>query len=79
MGAIAVASQLAAIGGTVGGIGFGAGYVAGAVAGGASGEEVLGMFGEWGAGFASGVSSGYLTDVYEYSTGNKIEPDPAML
>jgi RHS repeat-associated protein len=79
MGAIGVASQLASIGGTVGGIGFGAGYVAGAVAGGASGEEVLGMFGEWGAGFASGVSSGYLTDVYEYSTGNKIEPNHAML
>lgn len=53
--------------------------MAGAVAGGASGEEVLGMFGEWGAGFASGVSSGYLTDVYEYSTGNKIEPNHAML
>ena len=79
MGAIAVAGQLAAIGGTGGGIGFGAGYVAGAVAGGASGEEVLGMFGEWGAGFANGVSSGYLTDVYEYSTGTKIEPNHAML
>lgn len=79
MAAIGVASQLAAIGGASGGIGFGVGYMAGAAAGGASGEEVLGMFGEWGAGFANGVSSGYLTDVYEYSTGNKIEPNHAML
>ncbi|MFQ4142114.1 polymorphic toxin-type HINT domain-containing protein [Chlorogloeopsis sp. ULAP02] len=37
------------------------------------------MFGEWGAGFASGVSGGFLTDVYEYTTGKKIEPNHAML
>ena len=68
-------SSLAAIGG----VSFGTGYIAGAAAGGASGEEIRGMFGEWGAGFASGVSGGFLTDVYEYSTGNKIEPNHAML
>nr|WP_322721612.1 polymorphic toxin-type HINT domain-containing protein [Nostoc sp. ChiQUE02]MDZ8234714.1 polymorphic toxin-type HINT domain-containing protein [Nostoc sp. ChiQUE02] len=37
------------------------------------------MFGEWGAGFASGVSGGFLTDVYEFTTGQKIEPKHAML
>lgn len=68
-------SSLAAIGG----VSFGTGYIGGAAAGGASGEEVLGMFGEWGAGFANGVSGGYLTDVYEYSTETKIEPNHAML
>ena len=56
----------------ISGVGFGLGYIGGAAATGASGEEVLGMFGEWGAGFASGVSGGFLTDVYEYSTGTKI-------
>lgn len=29
----------------------------------ASGEEILGMFDEWGAAFANGVSGGFLTDV----------------
>ncbi|MEZ2277233.1 MAG: polymorphic toxin-type HINT domain-containing protein [Microcoleus sp.] len=75
MAMLSTISSLAAIGG----VSFGTGYIAGAAAGGASGEEVLGMFGEWGAGFASGVSGGFLTDVYEYSTGNKIEPNHAML
>ncbi|AVH68152.1 polymorphic toxin-type HINT domain-containing protein [Nostoc sp. 'Peltigera membranacea cyanobiont' N6] len=75
MAAVTLAGQLA----TFSGIGFGAGYIAGAAANGASGEEILGMFGEWGAGFASGVSGGFLTDVYEYTTGNKIEPKHAML
>ncbi|NJL77644.1 MAG: hypothetical protein HC874_28620 [Richelia sp. SL_2_1] len=37
------------------------------------------MFGEWGAGFAEGVSGGFLTDVYEASTGKKIEPNHALL
>jgi RHS repeat-associated protein len=62
-----------------GGVGFGVGYIGAAAANGASGEEILGMFGEWGAGFASGVSGGFLTDVYEYTTGKKIEPKHAML
>ncbi|MDZ8070038.1 MAG: putative Ig domain-containing protein [Nostoc sp. DedQUE08] len=75
MAAVTLAGQLA----TFSGIGFGVGYIAGAAANGASGEEILGMFGEWGAGFASGVSGGFLTDVYEYTTGQKIEPKHAML
>jgi RHS repeat-associated protein len=75
MATLSGVSALAAIGG----VGFGLGYIGGAAATGASGEEVLGMFGEWGAGFASGVSGGFLTDVYEYSTGNKMEPNHAML
>jgi hypothetical protein len=57
----------------IGGVGFGGAYIAGAAAGGASGEEILGMFGDWGAGFASGVSGGYLTDLYEVHSGNKFE------
>ena len=64
---------LAAIGGTAGGIGFGGGYIAGAAAGGASGEEILGMFGDWGAGFANGVSGGFLTDMYALHSGSKFE------
>ncbi|NEU84375.1 hypothetical protein G1O98_36695 [Nostoc sp. UIC10630] len=75
MAAVTLAGQLA----TFSGIGFGVGYIAGAAANGASGEEILGMFGEWGAGFASGVSGGFLTDVYEFTTGQKIEPKHAML
>ncbi|MGE5659823.1 MAG: polymorphic toxin-type HINT domain-containing protein, partial [Actinomycetota bacterium] len=75
MATLSAAGALAAIGG----VSFGAGYIGGAAAAGASGEEVLGMFGDWGAGFASGVSGGFLTDVYEYTTGHKIEPNHAML
>ncbi|MEH2357644.1 hypothetical protein [Nostoc sp.] len=79
LGTIELATTLAAVGGVSGGVGFGVGYIAGAAANGASGEEILGMFGEWGAGFASGVSGGFLTDVYEFTTGQKIEPKHAML
>lgn len=75
MATITMASQLA----VMGGVGFGVGYITGAAATGASGEEILGMFGEWGAGFANGVSGGMLTNVYEASTGQKIEPNHAML
>jgi hypothetical protein len=37
------------------------------------------MVSDFGAGFASGVSGGYLTDVYEYYTGNRIEPLHGLL
>jgi len=79
MGTIGVASQLAAIGGTAGGIGFGTGYIGAAAASGASGEEILGMFGDWGAGFASGVSGGFLTDMYALHSGSKFEPTHGAL
>lgn len=77
--ALLLAGTLASIGAVSGGVGFGLGYIGGAIATGASGEEILGMFGDWGGGFANGVSGGYLTDVYEYNTGNKIEPAHGML
>ncbi|MCV3217127.1 polymorphic toxin-type HINT domain-containing protein [Plectonema radiosum NIES-515] len=76
---VSAALTIVGIMATFGGVGAGAGYIAGAAATGASGEEILGMFGEWGAGFASGVSGGFLTDVYEATTGQKIEPKHAML
>uniref|UniRef100_UPI0039C743A2 RHS repeat-associated core domain-containing protein n=1 Tax=Nodularia chucula TaxID=3093667 RepID=UPI0039C743A2 len=76
LGTIQLATSLAAIGG---GVGAGVGYITVAAATGASGEEILSMFGQWGTGFASGVSGGLLTDVYEYTTGEKIEPNYAML
>lgn len=79
LGAIQFATTLIGVGAASGGVGAGVGYIAGAAATGASGEEILGMFGEWGAGFASGVSGGFLTDVYEATTGKKIEPNHAML
>ncbi|WP_377479990.1 MAG: polymorphic toxin-type HINT domain-containing protein [Microcoleus anatoxicus] len=79
MGTVAVAGQLAAIGATSGGIGAGLGYVTGAAIGGASGEEILGMFGDWGAGFASGVSGGFLTDTYALHSGSKFEPTHGAL
>lgn len=59
--------------------GFGVGYIAGSAATGADATEILQMFGDWGAGFAEGVSGGFLTDVYEVSTGEKVEPDHALL
>ena len=37
------------------------------------------MFGDWSAGFASGVSGGYLTDLYEVHSGNKFEPTNGAL
>jgi RHS repeat-associated protein len=76
---VSAALTIVGIMATFGGVGAGVGYIAGAAATGASGEEILGMFGEWGAGFASGVSGGFLTDVYEATTGQKIEPKHAML
>ncbi|MCC3416220.1 MAG: hypothetical protein JGK05_32030 [Microcoleus sp. PH2017_02_FOX_O_A] len=75
MGTLSGVSALAAISG----VGFGGGYIGGAAAGGASGSEILGMFGDWGAGFANGVSGGYLTDMYEHYSGNKVEPTHGML
>ena len=75
MGTLSAVSALAAIGG----VGFGGAYIAGAAAGGASVEEILGMFGDWSAGFASGVSGGYLTDLYEVHSGNKFEPTNGAL
>jgi RHS repeat-associated protein len=62
-----------------GGVGFGVGYIGAAALTGAGGEEIVGLFEEWGAGFASGVSGGMLTDVYEMTSGKKIEPKHAML
>jgi RHS repeat-associated protein len=79
LGDVSAALTIVGIMATFGGIGAGVGYIAGAAATGASGEEILGMFGEWGAGFASGVSGGFLTDVYEATTGQKISPKHAML
>jgi len=75
MATLSGVSALAAIGG----VGFGGGYIAGAAAGGASGEEILGMFGDWGAGFASGVSGGFLTDMYALHSGSKFEPTHGAL
>ncbi len=72
---LSVLSTLAASGG----VGFGVGYIGTAAATGASGEQILGLFGEWGAGFASGVSGGLLTDIYEASSGQKIEPKHSAL
>jgi RHS repeat-associated protein len=79
LGDISATLTIVGIMATFGGVGAGVGYITGAAATGASGEEILGMFGEWGAGFANGVSGGFLTDVYEYTTGKKIEPKHAML
>ncbi|NJM21690.1 MAG: hypothetical protein HC907_24750, partial [Richelia sp. SM1_7_0] len=61
------------------GVGFGVGYITGSALTGASSEEILQMFGDWGAGFAAGVSGGYLTDVYEHYSGKKVEPKHGML
>ncbi|MEI6331349.1 MAG: putative Ig domain-containing protein [Pseudanabaena sp. ELA645] len=72
---LSVLSTLAASGG----VGFGVGYIGAAAATGASGEQILGLFGEWGAGFASGVSGGLLTDIYEAASGKKIEPKHSAL
>ncbi|NEQ97762.1 MAG: RHS famlily protein, partial [Cyanothece sp. SIO2G6] len=69
--AVTIASQLAIVGSTS----FGAGYVLGGYLSGADADEMLNMVGDFGAGFAKGVSGGYLTDVYEAHTGNIIEPD----
>ncbi|MBF2067245.1 MAG: putative Ig domain-containing protein [Calothrix sp. C42_A2020_038] len=79
LGDVSAAFTMIGIMASMGGVGAGVGYIAGAAATGASGEEILGMFGEWGTGFASGVSGGFLTDVYEATTGKKIEPKHAML
>jgi hypothetical protein len=76
MGEIMGGLQSFAILAGMSGVSFGTGYIAGAAA---SGEEILPLFGEWGAGFASGVSGGFLTDVYEAASGNKIQPKHAML
>jgi RHS repeat-associated protein len=65
-------SKLAVAGSTS----FGAGYILGAAA---NGEDIRPLFGEWAAGFASGVSGGFLTDVYEAAMGTKIEPKHALL
>jgi RHS repeat-associated protein len=75
MGTLNAVGALAAIGG----VGFGGAYIAGAAAGGASGEEILGMFGDWGAGFASGVSGGFLTDMYALHSDTKFEPTHGAL
>ncbi|WP_228055720.1 putative Ig domain-containing protein [Lusitaniella coriacea] len=64
---------------TIGSVGVGAGYITGGVLSGASSDEILQMFGDWGAGFANGVSGGYLTDVYESYSGNKVEPTHGAL
>ncbi|MEE3719723.1 polymorphic toxin-type HINT domain-containing protein [Tumidithrix elongata RA019] len=37
------------------------------------------MFGDWGTGFASGVSGGILTDIHEASSGQKVEPKYSVL
>jgi RHS repeat-associated protein len=79
MGDVLATMQVLASMAAMGGVGAGVGYIGTAAATGASGEEILGMFGEWGAGFASGVSGGILTDIYEATTGKKIEPKHAML
>jgi RHS repeat-associated protein len=65
-------STLTALGSTS----FAAGYITGAAL---TGKDIWPLFGEWATGFASGVSGGFLTDVYEFSTGNKIEPKHAFL
>jgi large repetitive protein len=72
MATISMIGTLTALGGTS----FGAGYILGAAS---KGEDVLPLFGEWAAGFASGTSGGFFTDVYEASTGNKIKPQHNML
>jgi RHS repeat-associated protein len=63
----------------VGSTSFAAGYILGGVMTGADADDVLQMVGDFGAGFANGISGGYLTDVYEYYTGNKIEPQHGAL
>jgi RHS repeat-associated protein len=61
------------------GVSFGAGYIGAAALTGSGGEEIVGMFGDWGAGFALGVSGGLLTQIYEATTGQKVEPKNGML
>ena len=58
-------ASLAAIGST----GFGSGYIVGGAIGGADISEMIGNFG---TGFANGMSGGMITDVYELGTGTKI-------
>jgi RHS repeat-associated protein len=48
---------------------IGAGILAGADA-----DDIRTMFSDYGAGFADGVSGGYLPDLYNYYTGQKVEP-----
>jgi RHS repeat-associated protein len=72
MATVQTMATLTALGSTS----FGLGYIAGA---GVSGEDFLPLFGEWGTGFASGVSGGALTDVYKFTTGEKIEPKQTLL
>jgi hypothetical protein len=76
MGDVLAAVNIAGILAVGGGGAVGLGYVGVAAA---SGEDVLPMLGEWGAGFASGVSGGFLTDVYEGTSGMKLQPKHAML
>jgi large repetitive protein len=69
---IAIAAQL----GLVGSVGFGTGYIIG---GATQGRDVLEMFGDFGAGFATGVSGGMITETYEAWSGQPVEPKDGFL
>ena len=69
---ITVLSQLSLFGS----VGFGAGYILGSAI---QGEDVVELFGNFGAGFAAGVSGGLITDVYSATTGQPIDPQHGIL
>jgi RHS repeat-associated protein len=56
------------------GIGGGLGLLGSAALDGASAEQLISMVGDWGAGFASGASGGFLSDLRNAWTGEVVEP-----
>ncbi len=65
--ALTIASQLALMGSVT----FGTGYIIG---GAIAGADISEMIGNFGTGFANGMSGGMITDVYELGTGKKVVP-----
>ena len=76
MGEVLAVMQIMAGLAASGGIGFGTGYIA---AGAISGEDVGEMLGNFGTGFANGISGGMITQVYEMGSGTKIVPKHGAL
>nr|WP_275994431.1 polymorphic toxin-type HINT domain-containing protein [Argonema antarcticum] len=72
---ITTASQLALIGSTS----FAGGYMTVGILSGANAGDVLQMFSDFAGGFASGISGGYLTNVYESYSGHPVEPRHGVL
>jgi large repetitive protein len=42
-------------------------------------EDVYGLYGQWGMGFAQGISGGFITDLYSAATGEQVKPSNDFL